>query len=268
MPLYLKKRTLILIFAIFIFALLCTAGPLHAEEVAARSSEVPAGVADVQATSPVQDSRMAGGDSGNSLSSPGFSAGGSQFTGSATATIPIIIPPGRSAATTPQLVLTYSSSRGNGFAGMGWDLNLGAIERKVKQGFFDSENKTDRILLVTQSGSQELNPVFSGVRSYYEGEWRFKTRDGVSPKIFSAEGYVGAIYPTQVSWLVAAPDGTKHFYGTTERSRVKTHIGGAARDYVRYCLDRWRIPLVITARRWETSVTTLRFPAFPGGRSP
>jgi hypothetical protein len=118
---------------------------------------------------------------------------------------------------------------------LGWDLNLGAIERKVMQGFFDFEDKTDRLSLVTQSGSQELYPA--GVHGN-EGEWRLKTNEGLPPKIRSAEGYVDAIYPTQVSWLVTDPDGTKHYYGTTESSWVKAYVSGAARNHVRYCLDR------------------------------
>ena len=132
--------------------------PLYAEEAAAKSSEAPVGVAGAQAASPAQNNSTAGSDSGN-----GFSTGGSQFTGSATASIPIIAPPGRSEATTPQIALTYSSSQGNGFAGMGWDLNLGYIQRNYATSILDYlKPGRDPIHLVTGGGSQEL--VLDGKR--------------------------------------------------------------------------------------------------------
>ena len=51
------------------------------------------------------------------------------YMGSATLNIPIAVPPGR-AGMTPHLSLSYSSSNGNGYVGVGWSLSgLPAIVR-------------------------------------------------------------------------------------------------------------------------------------------
>jgi hypothetical protein len=55
------------------------------------------------------------------------------FTGNLAQTIPIQVVPGRRGMQ-PDLALRYRSSGGNGFAGVGWDLDLGSVERRTKDG--------------------------------------------------------------------------------------------------------------------------------------
>jgi len=55
------------------------------------------------------------------------------FTGRATTSIPIAVPPGRKGIR-PSLALSYSSSSRNGWLGVGWGLDLGYIERSTKNG--------------------------------------------------------------------------------------------------------------------------------------
>jgi hypothetical protein len=57
----------------------------------------------------------------------------SQFTGAALVTIPILVPPGRNGIA-PKLSLTYNSFRKNGWLGVGWDIDMGSIQRSAKFG--------------------------------------------------------------------------------------------------------------------------------------
>ena len=56
------------------------------------------------------------------------------FTGSFGYSVPIACPPARNGSE-PNLVLAYSSAGDLGWCGMGWDLNIGYIERNARDGF-------------------------------------------------------------------------------------------------------------------------------------
>ena len=64
------------------------------------------------------------------------------FTGRAQTSIPIFVPPGRKNIQ-PGLALSYGSSGGNSWLGVGWGLDLGYIGRDVKKGppKYDSTDK-------------------------------------------------------------------------------------------------------------------------------
>jgi hypothetical protein len=53
--------------------------------------------------------------------------------GTATATIPIEVPPGRNGMT-PEVVVRYSSNQATGIFGLGWDLAFGAVRRETGHG--------------------------------------------------------------------------------------------------------------------------------------
>ena len=55
------------------------------------------------------------------------------FTGSFGYSVPIACAPARNGSE-PNLVLAYSSANDNGWCGMGWDLNIGYIERNTRDG--------------------------------------------------------------------------------------------------------------------------------------
>ncbi len=64
------------------------------------------------------------------------------FTGRGQTGVPIFVPPGRKNVQ-PGLTLSYSSSGGNSWLGMGWNLDIGFIQRDVKKGVpkYDSTDK-------------------------------------------------------------------------------------------------------------------------------
>ena len=55
------------------------------------------------------------------------------FTGRFAYGIPIEVPPGRGGSE-PSIALQYNSSDGNGWCGVGWDLDLGYIQRETRHG--------------------------------------------------------------------------------------------------------------------------------------
>jgi hypothetical protein len=78
----------------------------------------------------------------------------SQSSGSASAKIPIEVPPGR-LGIAPQLSLTYNSYRGSGWIGMGWNIDMGAIQRSTKYGVNYNGNA---FVEINSGNSSELVP--------------------------------------------------------------------------------------------------------------
>ena len=69
-------------------------------------------------------------DGNNSSSGGSDTALPDLFTGAMSYQIPIEVPPGRNGMD-PGLTLSYNSRRGNGWVGVGWELEVGAIERST-----------------------------------------------------------------------------------------------------------------------------------------
>jgi len=122
-------------------------------------------------------------------------------TGAATYNIPIIVPPGRGGIAMPNLALVYNSQQKNGWVGMGWDLEVGSIQRSTKWGV----DYNGAAFVV--DGSIELVPKTAEWGSGYYGA---KIEAG-----FTKYKFNGAA----TGWEVTARDGTRYFYGTTDDSR-------------------------------------------------
>jgi len=153
------------------------------------------------------------------IGSVGGSVRADLFTGSATTSIPIIVPPGRQGIQ-PQLDLVYGSSNGNGWIGMGWKLEKSVIDRQTKNGV----NYT----------ADDYRFSLSGINAdlVSTGENNFQT------KIESSFIRVRKLVATDGKPYFEATDktGKKHLFGQTTATRVSDPTDSS--KIFRWCLDR------------------------------
>lgn len=142
----------------------------------------------------------------------------SQFSGAASVKIPVEVPPGR-LGIAPNLSLAYNNYLGNGWIGVGWNIDLGAIQRSTKFGLdYDADN-----YVASMSGSTvELTP---------RSDW--------GPGHYGAriEGALSKYYRNASTgdWEVVSRDGTRYYYGSSPASRQD--FDGGTRVF-KWCLDR------------------------------
>ncbi len=129
------------------------------------------------------------------------------FTGRAQTSVPIFVPPGRKNVQ-PSLNLSYSSSGGNGWLGVGWNLDMGFIQRDVKKGVpkYDS---TDKYIFSFQGVSSELVSVATN-------EYRAKDEALFLKFVYDS---------TSNSWTVTDKSGTKHSFGLSSACRQTNSLG-------------------------------------------
>ncbi|MEW6246282.1 MAG: SpvB/TcaC N-terminal domain-containing protein [Nitrospirota bacterium] len=138
------------------------------------------------------------------------------FTGATTTSIPIEVPPGRNGMQ-PNLQLVYSSANGNGWVGMGWKLEVGAIERQTRFG-------------VNYSGDDytfHLNGVSTelvATPQYGTDEYRAKIEGGFTRIRKLSSG----------GWEATDKKGTKYLFGQTGASRITNSDGSLI---FKWCLD-------------------------------
>ncbi len=77
-------------------------------------------------------------------------------TGTSSLSIPIFVSPGRSGFS-PQLALSYDSSRGNSSFGLGWSLGVPSITRKTQKGLPQYRDAEDSDIFLL-SGAEDLVP--------------------------------------------------------------------------------------------------------------
>ena len=121
------------------------------------------------------------------------------FTGRASFSIPIDAPGGRKGIQ-PNLSLLYASGQANGIAGVGWSLELGAIEVSTRKGTAKYDG-TDSYIFSSSGVNAELVKA-SG--SQYRPEIESS---------FSKFAYDGS------SWVVTDKSGIKYYFGQTSSSR-------------------------------------------------
>ncbi len=148
------------------------------------------------------------------------SPGPDMFSGTATTSIKVVVPPGRRQST-PQLVLTYSSSAGASPYGYGWSLPLARIVRSTKTGVphYDS---SDTFVLEGAGGSSELTAV--------PGTPRFREKRGAS---FLRIGFD----ETTNSWTVIDKSGNTMIFGLSRATRLGPMVDRGETTYA-WLLER------------------------------
>jgi len=146
------------------------------------------------------------------------------FTGAATYTYPIDVPPGTNGLA-PSLSLSYNShsARGRaGWVGLGWELSPYYIQRNVN--YTPDDTSDDEFNLILNGNSYEL------IYNSSEGRYHTKTESYLYIKNQS-----GAPNENGTYWLVRTKDGTEYRFGYNNDSETLA----SKRDYVwRWSLDK------------------------------
>lgn len=136
------------------------------------------------------------------------------FTGRATTSIPIVVPPGRKGMQ-PSLALSYSSSGRNGWVGVGWSLDVGYIERSTKLGV-PKYDASDTFTFMFQGVASDLVKIPDGTyRAKDEGLFLRFVNHGVS------------------GWEVRDKSGTRYLFGGSPDTEQTTPSGT-----FRWCLRK------------------------------
>jgi YD repeat-containing protein len=124
------------------------------------------------------------------------------FTGRATLSLPVPVPPGRKGVQ-PALALSYSSSGRNGWLGAGWNLELGAIERSTKNGV-PSYTDADTFTISFQGTASDLIKI-------PDGTYRLET-----------EGLFLRVARAGAGWDVHDTSGTRYSFGKSVGAQIES----------------------------------------------
>lgn len=139
------------------------------------------------------------------------------FTGSASLPIAINVPSGRGGIQ-PSVALVYSSGLSESFTGVGWNLDLGSIQRSTKKGP-PKYNSTDIFVLMQNGSSSDL--VYDSSKAMYRQE---------------TEGAFARIVQSGSSWIMTDKKGTKYYFGQSTASRQSDPMDAA--KIFEWALDR------------------------------
>lgn len=175
------------------------------------------------------------------------------FTGSFGYSVPIACPPARNSSE-PSLALAYSSAGDNGWCGMGWDLNLGYIERNTRDGF-----------PIQYSSGTPANPL----NQYDDSKGFLLNLSGRDAKLFAVATNGGVIeYRAEVdtaflrcfydtnnnTWTVYDKGGSAYYFGEAAGSRVSNPKSGWSGSGATF---RWALDQIVTATGdWTTIAYT------------
>lgn len=137
---------------------------------------------------------------------------------------PIWVPPGRRGME-PNLHLTYSSDRGNGWVGVGWDLSVGKIEVDTRFGTprYDANRESETYLLNGEPLIRDPGAAVRGsdVRFHRRREGAFDViiRHGTSPREGTDATSTSENSGSTYTWEVIGQAGTHSYFGASARAR-------------------------------------------------
>lgn len=142
------------------------------------------------------------------------------FTGTFSYVYPIEVPSGRNGIQ-PNIALTYRSSNGNGLIGLGWELEVGAIERSTRGGLDYGGSS-----FVYRNSGASLDMVLDGTqyRAKIEGEFI----------------RISEITGTERYWVATNKSGVKFYFGQVAATRQ--HDPADPTKVFKWCLDRIEDP--------------------------
>lgn len=143
-------------------------------------------------------------------------------TGVAKKNIPIMLPQGRKGIE-PSVSLNYNSNSQNGWLGIGWTLDMGAIQRETRWGLNYTGPLSNQYNFVKNNLLSRLVP---------RGDWGANYYGAKIESEFTKYYYDS----TSGGWVVTAKDGTKYYYGSASASR-QADPADATRIF-KWCLDK------------------------------
>ena len=150
-------------------------------------------------------------------------------SGTATYSVPLPFSTGRSGAT-PSMSLSYNSGGGNSVFGLGWNVDIPAIQRKLEKKlpeYLDSID-TDTFMF---SGLEDLVPDLTNISGN-------KTRTRYRPRI---EGNFARIEKIDEDgstyWQVRSRDNVVSVFGKSEEARRYSPIAGEENKIFKWCLE-------------------------------
>ncbi|MGO9092760.1 MAG: toxin TcdB middle/N-terminal domain-containing protein [bacterium] len=149
------------------------------------------------------------------------------FSGAARIKVPIKVVPGRMNMS-PKLALTCNSYQGSKWIGVGFNLDMGFIQRSTKWGVNYNANGSKDFVVSVNGSYMELV-----IRS----DWGQYTPNGSNWFGARTEGFLTKYYfdKTNKCWTATAKDGTQYFYGSTAASRQDFNSGS---NVFKWCLDK------------------------------
>jgi len=173
------------------------------------------------------------------------------FTGSFSYSVPINCPPARNGSE-PNLALAYSSAGDNDWCGMGWNLEIGFIERNVRDGFPIAYGTGSPALPLNQYNDSKGFMLDLFGKSYKL--FAMATNGTVEFRAETDTDFLRCFFDTSNNqWLVYDKSGNVYYFGETSSSRISNPKTGWSSDSTG--TFHWALDQIVTATGDLTTIT-------------